>query len=141
MSGAVGGREMPSSPRTRAPSSTAVPKKRPAARALSESDYRRLAQFRYALREFLHFSDAAAGQAGLTPQQYQALVALRGLASDQPPSVGDLAHWLLIEHHSAVGLVDRLSAAGLIVRGKEGEDGRRVTLALTSKADQVLRDL
>jgi DNA-binding MarR family transcriptional regulator len=128
-----------SRPRTPAPASAGA--KRTPSRALSETDYRRLAQFRFALREFLHFSDAAAGQVGLTPQQYQAMVAVRGLAGEHPPSVGDLARWLLIEHHSAVGLVDRLSAAGLIVRGKEGGDGRRVTLSLTSKAEQVLTGL
>lgn len=132
---------MASSPRSRTPSPGSAGAKRSPSRALSETDFRRLAQFRYALREFLHFSDGAAGQAGLTPQQYQALVALRGLPGMEPPSVGDLAGWLLIEHHSAVGLVDRLAAAGLIVRGKEGKDGRRVTLALTAKAQTLLGGL
>ena len=137
----VGGPTMASSSRPRTPAPTSAGTKRSTARALSETDFRRLAQFRYALREFLHFSDGAAGEAGLTPQQYQALVAVRGLSGEEPPSVGDLAGWLLIEHHSAVGLVDRLAAAGLIVRGKEGKDGRRVTLALTPKAQTLLSGL
>ena len=127
--------------RSRAPSPNTAASKRTALRALSETDYRRLAQFRHALRQFLQFSEGAAGDAGLTPQQYQALVAIRGLAGGEPPSVGDLANWLLIEHHSAVGLVDRLVAAGLIVRGKQESDGRRVTLVLTPKAQGLLAGL
>ena len=115
--------------------------KRTASRALSEGDYRRLAQFRHALRQFLHFSEGAATDSGLTPQQYQALVAIRGLGGAEPPGVGDLASWLLIEHHRAVGLVDRLVAAGLIVRGKQESDGRRVTLVLTPKALGLLTGL
>lgn len=126
---------------TRSRPARAVPAKRPSTRALSDTDYRRLAQFRYALRQFLHFSDAAASGGGLTPQQYQALVAVRGLAGETPPSIGDLAQWLLIEHHSAVGLVDRLAAAGLVVRGKQDTDGRRVSLELTPKAQGLLASL
>jgi DNA-binding MarR family transcriptional regulator len=138
---ALGGQEMANSSRSRASSASAATAKRPSTRALSEADYRRLAQFRYALRQFLHFSDDAAAHAGLSPQQYQALVVVRGFAGEGPPSVGDLAEWLLIEHHSAVGLVDRLAAAGLIVRGKEVADGRRVTLVLTEKAQELLAGL
>jgi DNA-binding MarR family transcriptional regulator len=117
------------------------PARHSSSRALSEADYRRLAEFRHALRQLLHFSDEAARRGGLTPQQYQALVAVRGFGGSRAPSVGDLASWLMIEHHSAVGLVDRLVAGGLIVRGKQDMDGRRVTLALAPKAQTLLAGL
>lgn len=110
-------------------------------RELSDSDYQRLAQFRYALRQFLHFSDDAARKEGLNPQQYQALVAVRGFDGSGPPTVGDLAKRLLIEHHSAVGLVDRLEGAGLLVRRRESADGRRVALLLTDQARDILSEL
>jgi len=111
------------------------------ARLLSDADYQRLAQFRYALRQFLHFSDDAARRAGINPQQYQALVVVRGFDGGRAPTVGELAKWLLIEHHSAVGLVDRLEAAGLFMRRKESADGRRVSLVLTDRAQSLLSDL
>jgi DNA-binding MarR family transcriptional regulator len=137
-----GAEEMPKPSRLRASSPSAGAGKRtPVSRGLSDTDYHRLAQFRHALRQFLHFSDDAARRGGLTSQQYQALVAVRGFAGNQPPSVGDLAGWLMIEHHSAVGLVDRLVAADLVARGKHGLDGRRVTLALTPKAKTLLTGL
>jgi DNA-binding MarR family transcriptional regulator len=112
-----------------------------AASELSDADYRRLAQFRYALRQFLYFSEGAARNVGLNPQQYQALVAIRGFPGAGRPGVGDLASHLLIEHHSAVGLVDRLVNAGLLMREREEADGRRVSLTLTPKAQEVLAGL
>ena len=110
-------------------------------RELSDTDYQRLAQFRFALRQFLHFSDDAARRAGLSPQQYQALVVVRGFADGRAPTIGELARRLLIEHHSAVGLVDRLEAVGLLMRKKEAGDGRRVAVVLTERAQDLLRDL
>ncbi|HEY4115019.1 MAG TPA: MarR family winged helix-turn-helix transcriptional regulator [Rhizomicrobium sp.] len=107
-------------------------------RELGDAEYQRLAQFRYALRQFLHFSDDAARQAGLNPQQYQLLVLVRGFTPGEEPTVGAVAKRLLIKHHSAVGLVDRLEAEGLLVRKRDGIDGRKVTLALTGKAETVL---
>ncbi|HTK78926.1 MAG TPA: MarR family transcriptional regulator [Rhizomicrobium sp.] len=110
-------------------------------RALSDTDFQRLAQFRYALRQFLHFSEEAARGAGLNPQQYQALVVVRGFDGGRAPTVGELAKRLLIEHHSAVGLVDRLESAGLFMREKGSSDGRRVSLVLTDRAQNLLSDL
>jgi len=110
-------------------------------RDLGDGDYQRLAQFRHALRQFLHFSDEAAREAGLSPQQYQLLVLVRGFPSGEVPTVGAVAKRLMIKHHSAVGLVDRLEAENLLKRCREDRDGRRVTLVLTEKADEILSSL
>ncbi len=105
---------------------------------LRTGDFERLASFRYALRRFLHFSELAAGRVGLTGQQYQALLFVRSRAERAPVSINDLAHELLIKHNSAVGLVDRLSAQGLMVRRRIPEDLRKVQLQLTTRGEQVL---
>ena len=82
---------------------------------LSKSQYEMLAAFRYALRQFLHFSEEAAHAAGITPQQHQALLAVKGFRGRDCVTVGELAERLQLRHHSAVGLVDRLVAEGLMV--------------------------
>lgn len=112
--------------------------KRDASRAV---DYGTLAEFRYQLRKFLAFSEAAAQKAGLTPQQHQALLAIKGFSSPGPISVGDLARFLLIRHHTAVELMDRMTKLGLLSRIVDVEDGRRVLLKLTRKGEQKLRAL
>lgn len=115
--------------------------KRPAGPGLSEADYERLAQFRYLLRHFLIFSEAAAEQGGLTAQQHQALLAIKGHRSPQPLTAGALAERLAILPHSAVGLIDRLELKGLIHRGAVPGDRRRVLIELTADAEVLLRDL
>jgi DNA-binding MarR family transcriptional regulator len=107
---------------------------------LSLSDYQALAAFRYQIRRFLHFSEAAARDEGLEPQQHQILLAIRAL-EDGGPTVGALASHLLIQHHSAVGLVDRLAGRGLVERIRGGEDRRQVRVRLTPEADDKLRRL
>lgn len=107
--------------------------------ALLDTDYRLLAEFRYALRAFLHFSEEAAAARGLTPQQHQALLAIRGAGS--PMTVGELAERLMLRPHSTTGLVDRLAQAAMIVRVADTRDRRRVTLALTSHAEDLLHAL
>ncbi|MDD1529993.1 MarR family transcriptional regulator [Bradyrhizobium sp. WBOS7] len=109
--------------------------------AMREADYTALAQFRYQLRTFLAFSEAAAQNAGLTPQQHQALLAIKGLAGPDGASVGDLAGFLLIRHHTAVELVDRMAKLKLISREADPEDARRVLVKLTAKGEQKLRSL
>ena len=104
-------------------------------------DYRLLAEFRRVLRQFLAFSESAARQAGLTPQQHQALLAIQGFEGERLPTVGDLAKRLVIRHHSAVGLVDRLARQGLVARQEDAADRRRVTLTLTKKAERLLAGL
>jgi DNA-binding MarR family transcriptional regulator len=111
------------------------------ARRLNQQDYRLLSEFRYQLRRFLEFSEAAAGRAGLTPRQHQALLAIKGAPEGAIPSIGYLAERLRIRHHSAVELADRLAEAGLITREPDPEDRRRVRLMLTPSADERLARL
>jgi DNA-binding MarR family transcriptional regulator len=109
--------------------------------ALTARDYSALAQFRHALRQFLAFSEEAAAQAGLTPAQHQALLAIKGMPAEGQVSVGDLAQWLGVRHHSCVGLVERLVALGLIAKQADPADRRRVFLQLTAKAERKLAAL
>jgi DNA-binding MarR family transcriptional regulator len=114
---------------------------RRSSRPLDRADYRMLADFRYLIRRFLEFSQSAAGRAGLTARQHQALLAIKGFPRNGSPTVGDLAERLRIQHHSAVELVDRLAEAGLIVRSHDPQDRRRVLLALTAAAEERLAGL
>ena len=98
---------------------------------LTDADYQRLADFRHALRRFLYFSEQAAAAEDLTPQQYQAMLAIRG-SSTGPPNVGTLASRLCLKHHSAVELIQRLEKAGLIHKIPSPDDGRAVILELTT---------
>jgi len=100
---------------------------------LTDSDYRALGTFRYQIRRFQHFSEQAAKDEGLEPQQHQMLLAIRSLGISTPaPTIGDLAQHLLIRHHSAVGMIDRLAGRGLVERVKAEEDRRQVRVRLTS---------
>ena len=107
---------------------------------LDASEYQQLASFRYALRRFLRFSEAAAEKVGLTAQQYQALLVVCATPGARV-TINDLAQQLLIRHNSAVGLVDRLSDQGLVAREPSPEDGRKVYLRLTAKGDRILEKL
>jgi DNA-binding MarR family transcriptional regulator len=103
--------------------------------------YAELAAFRYALRRFLAFSEGAAVAAGLTAQQYQALLAVRAGAEGEGFTINDLAKQLLIRHNSAVGLVDRLAAQGLVARKPWPDDRRKVHLVLTAKGNRLFERL
>ncbi len=116
-------------------------RKKTGGRALSASDYQALAEFRFQLRTFLAFASDAAQQAGLAPQQHQALLVIKGYAGTEEPTIGYLAERLLIRHHSAVGLVDRLAKAGYLKRNAGASDRRQVTLSLTAKGETVLAQL
>jgi DNA-binding MarR family transcriptional regulator len=107
--------------------------------AVQDRDYEVLAEFRYALRRFLHFSEQVAAAAGLSPQQHQALLALKG--ARVPPTIGYLAERLQVRHHSAVGLVDRLGALRLVERRTAEGDRRQVVVGLTAQGERVLRGL
>ncbi len=107
-------------------------------RRLSRADYQALAQLRYLLRSFAAFSEAAARHAGLTAQQHQALLAVKGFAGRGRMSVGELAERLQLRHHSAVGLVDRLAARGLLRRHYDRADRRRVLLGVTPRGQAHL---
>jgi len=108
---------------------------------LGTRDYRLLSEFRYLIRCFLEFSEAAAVRAGLTARQHQALLAIKGVRADAAPTIGYLAERLRIRHHSAVELVDRLVEAGLVVRAPDPGDRRRVRLELTASAERHLAEL
>ncbi|GLQ78556.1 MarR family transcriptional regulator [Mesorhizobium huakuii] len=109
--------------------------------AIELADYQRLSEFRYLIRRFLEFSQLQAEDAGLTPRQHQALLAIKGYPGGGAVTVGDLAERLRIRHHSAVELVNRLSEAGLVVRDQDKDDHRRVLLRLTERADDCLAEL
>lgn len=106
---------------------------------LSDGDYAALADLRYELRCFHHFSEQAARRAGLAPRQHQALLSIRG-AEGAAQTVGNLARRLLIRPHSASELASRLEDQGLLKR-MAGSDRRFVTLSLTEKAEDLLATL
>jgi DNA-binding MarR family transcriptional regulator len=108
---------------------------------LEDADYRRLLQFRTGLRRFLHWSEEQAEKAGLTPAQHQLLLAVRGHDGDLGPTIGDAAGYLMLRHHSAVGLVDRAVRAGLVERQEDAGDRRIVRLRLTALGAQTLQQL
>jgi DNA-binding MarR family transcriptional regulator len=108
---------------------------------LTQFDYQSLAELRHQIRRFLHFSEQAARKKDLEPQQHQLMLALKGLPKGIRPSIGELAERLQIQHHSAVELVNRLSAGGMVQRNRNDEDRREVLLCLTSQGERVLREL
>jgi DNA-binding MarR family transcriptional regulator len=110
-------------------------------RRVTTKDYEALAAFRRALRRFLAFSEEAARSNGLTAQQHQAILAIKGHTGAGPMTVGELADHLLVRHHSAVELVDRLVRGELVNRIEASDDRRRVALVLTPKASAILAEL
>ncbi|KQQ26079.1 MarR family transcriptional regulator [Methylobacterium sp. Leaf125] len=113
----------------------------PPREALSRAQYAAIAAFRYQLRRFLAFSEAAAQQAGLPHQQHQALLAIAGHVGAEPPTVGLLAERLLIAPHTAAELVSRMVEASLLTKTRSPQDGRRMELALTPRAEVILAAL
>ena len=110
------------------------------AKPLTNAEYRVLARFRFALRVFLRFSEEAARDAGLTPNQHQLLLAIRGFPQEAP-TITDLAEWLQLRHHSTVELIDRAVDADLVARHADPDDGRRQRLVLTNRGEQLLASL
>src|SRR4051794_21922515 len=109
-------------------------------RRLTDDDFQRLLRFRDGLRRFLHWSETEAKRLGLTAAQHQLLLAVRGHEGG-PPSMTDVAEHLLLRHHSAVELVDRAEAAGLVRRIADADDQRVVRLALTPSGERALHTL
>ena len=107
---------------------------------VTQAEYETLAELRYSLRQFLHFSEEAAQRAGVTPQQHQALLAIKGFRGGGI-TIGELAERLQVRHHSAVGLVDRLVLKKFVARQHLAKDRRQVTLELTELGDQMLENL
>ena len=106
-----------------------------------EPEYRELAEFRQRIGRFLRFSEQAARAAGIAPRQHQLLLAVKGTTEGEAPTVGALAGWLGILHHSAVGLVDRLAARRLVRRRRDARDRRQVHVELTPQGEELLRRL
>jgi len=108
---------------------------------VTKTEYETLADLRYSLRQFLHFSEEAANNAGVTPQQHQALLAIKGFPEERGITMGELAERLQVRHHSAVGLVDRLVLKNLVAREHHPADRRQVFLALTERGEKMLERL
>lgn len=108
---------------------------------ITKAEYEILAAFRYSLRQFLHFSEAAAQSVGLTPQQHQALLSIKGFPGRDRITVKELAERMQIRHHSAVGLADRLMAQGLLKREPSSTDRRQVHVMLSTQGLVILQQL
>lgn len=104
-------------------------------------DYQALAEFRYQLRRFIHFSEVHALAAGIEPQQHQLLLSVKGASNAEQPTIQWLAERLQVRHHSVVGLVDRLEARELVKRRKDSDDHRRVIVDLTPAGNALLARL
>jgi len=105
---------------------------------IKEREYRGLAELRYRLRRFLQEGDATARQAGLEPQQYLLLLAIRGLPEEQTATIRTLAERLSLRHHSTVELIDRMESHGYIRRVRGKEDRRQVMISLQPKGEKLL---
>jgi DNA-binding MarR family transcriptional regulator len=105
---------------------------------LRKADYELHAAFRREMRQFFAFSERIAQATGLPAQQYQALLAIKGYPSRDRVTVGELARELLVAHHSASELADRLAEKGLLARSADERDRRRTLLALTPEAEAIL---
>jgi DNA-binding MarR family transcriptional regulator len=108
---------------------------------LTRGDFEHLLAFRVSLRRFQRWSEEQAQAAGLTHVQHQLLVAIKGHPGAEPPTVGDLAGYLVLRHHSTVELVDRAEGAGLVRRIADASDGRLVRVRLTAPGERILNDL
>lgn len=113
----------------------------PARKPLTKAEYEMLAALRFALRQFLRFSEEAAQTENLTPQQHQALLAIKGFPGRDTVNVGELAERLQLRHHSAVELIDRLAKEALVKRTPDDSDGRKVVIGLTARGERVLEKL
>jgi DNA-binding MarR family transcriptional regulator len=108
---------------------------------LTDADYEDLLALRTGLRRFLRWSEQQAEEGGLTPAQHQLLLAVRGHSDPRGPTIGEVADYLLLRHHSAVGLIDRADAAGLVERVRDPDDHRLVRLQLTATGAKRLEAL
>ncbi len=105
---------------------------------ITAEEYRALAELRYRIRRFLQEGDTTARQAGLEPQQYLLLLAIRGLPAGQEASIRALAERLSLRHHSTVELIDRMEAKGYVKRMRGKEDRRQVLIALQPRGEKLL---
>ena len=108
---------------------------------VSKADYEALASFRYVMRRFLRFSESRARKAGLTPQQHQMLLVVKGMPGRDWATLTEIAERLQVRHNAAVGLVDRAERAGLVERRQDTGDRRQVRVYVTPSGESVLADL
>jgi DNA-binding MarR family transcriptional regulator len=106
---------------------------------LTAGEFMALAQFRYQLRRFLRHMEERAREMGHHPQQYQILLAIKGLPRGQSPTIGTIAERMQLNHNSIVELIDRCEKRNLLRRSRSGGDRRQVTLAITPEGEQLLR--
>jgi DNA-binding MarR family transcriptional regulator len=111
------------------------------ATVITNAEYRALSELRYRIRMFLREGDAAARMAGLEPQQYLMLLAIRGLPPNSDASIRTLADRLALKHHSAVELIDRLERHGYVRRKRSQEDRRQVMVTLQPKGLRLLDEV
>jgi len=104
-------------------------------------DFKAMAELRYQIRKFLRFSENAARQAGIEPQQHQLLLAIRGLPDGASPTIGVLAERMQLQHHSTVELVDRLVDRNFLCRLRSTNDRRQVLVKLTHNGEEFLEKL
>jgi DNA-binding MarR family transcriptional regulator len=104
-------------------------------------DFETLAAFRYQIRRFLRFSKDLLSSEDLTPDQYQALLAIRASTPKRKLSIRDLAEQLQVRHHSTVGIVDQLVSREAVVRQVAPEDRRKILLTLTPKGEELVQRL
>ncbi len=102
---------------------------------------RELAQFRYTLRKFLRFSELAARNCGVTPQQHQMMLGIGGFTGRGSATISELAEFLQERHHSVVGLVERAEQSGLVLRTQDTADRRVVNVSLTPSGEKILLKL
>src|SRR5215469_14642651 len=108
---------------------------------LSEAGFRRLAEFRYRIRQFPHFSEDASRSKGIEPQQHQLLLTVKGLPRGIRPTVTALSQRLSLRHHSTVELIGRLVDQGAVRRRHGDQDHREVLIELTPRGEALLHRL
>lgn len=110
-------------------------------REITTAEYQALAELRYLIRQFVREGDAQARSAGLEPQQYLLLLAIRGLPEGTDATIRTLADRLALKHHSLVELVDRLEMHGYVRRNKSRDDRRQVFVALLPRGEKLLEQV
>jgi DNA-binding MarR family transcriptional regulator len=111
------------------------------AKEITSAEYRALAELRYLIRKFVGEGDAVARAAGVEPQQYLLLLAIRGLPEGEEATIQALADRLALKHHSMVELIDRLELHGYVRRSRRRDDRRRVLVSLLPKGEKLLEQV
>lgn len=117
---------------------TGAARKKQSSRTISRAEYQALAEFRYQLASFLRRRRNAAQKAGIEPQQYELMLAVKGLSERKNPTIKQIAEQLRLQHHSAVELTTRLEKRGLLRRERSKEDRRAVLLSVTKEGQRTM---